>query len=208
MSDFRDVPYQRYPRTFVSPPSVELTITTNSIGDKLIVAPMMPYVPENYERITHSINILLEIFGECEIFTQDLEGIFKAPIKRLNWKVLPPGKYPWEQMRGLLQPVINQARGGNCPVVENRLETVNGYSPEFVAVGQGGFMGYVVFAFPAKNTFVLESPLVNNATYIFAERWEELSMMTKAEVLDTNLQKDRIIHRKGWHERVKILLEN
>jgi len=207
MSDYRDVPYKRYPRTFISPPSIELAISTIPNGERLIVAPMIHYVPENYSKLTHSINLFLELFGECEIFTENLEGIFTAPIHRLNWRVLPPGRYPWEKMRELLQPVIRQAKEGNRPVVENRLENVNKYNPEFVAVGQGGFRGYVVFAFPVRYTFVLESPQTNNATYIFSDKWEILSMMSKAEVLDANLQKDRIIHRKGWHDKIKSLLE-
>lgn len=207
MTGFVDVPYQRYPREFISPPSVELTLCANRNNETMIVAPAKEFVPENFNWIVHTINLFLELFGECEIFTEDLDEIFKAPIRRLNWQILPPGKYPWEQMREHLQPVIRQAREGNRPVVENRLETVNGYNPEFVAIGQGGFRGYVIFAFPAKNTFVLENPFTNNATYIFAERWEELSCLTKAQILDANLHKDRIIHRKDWHSRISSLLD-
>ena len=37
-----------------------------------------------------------------------------------------------------------------------------------------------------------------NATYVFEENWEELSKLTKAEIIRGKLQKDRIIHRENW----------
>lgn len=87
-----------------------------------------------------------------------------------------------------------------------RIETINIYGPEFVAVGHAGFSGYLVFGFPAHALYVLESTQVNNATYIFAEDWEDLSKKTKAEILNHDLQEDRIIHRKGWFSRMRDLL--
>src|SRR5690606_37710933 len=111
---------------------------------------------------------------ECEVFTTSLDGLINVPVRRLNWRILPPGRYPWEQLKEHLQPVIRQAREGNRAVVENRLENVNSYNPEFVAIGQGGFRGYAIFAFPDRNLYVLESSKTNNATYVFSERWEEL----------------------------------
>jgi hypothetical protein len=78
------------------------------------------------------------------------------------------------------------------------------YSEEtdFVAIGQAGFAGYIIFGFPGKNRYLLESIQPNNATYVFAENWESLSQMTKAEILKQNLHADRIIHREGWPVRV------
>ena len=50
-----------------------------------------------------------------------------------------------------------------------------------------------------------ESIHIDNATYIFDDDWEELSQLTKAEILDNNYQKDRIIHRKNWYKDIKKL---
>jgi len=75
-----------------------------------------------------------------------------------------------------------------------------------VAVGQAGFHGYVVFGFPDRDLYMLESTKINNATYVFAKNWKLLSQMTKAEILNSALYTDRIIHRKNWHWRVNRLL--
>jgi hypothetical protein len=46
----------------------------------------------------------------------------------------------------------------------------------------------------------------DNATYVFEQNWERLSQLSKAEILDRDLQKDRLIHREGWPEKIHTLL--
>jgi hypothetical protein len=48
--------------------------------------------------------------------------------------------------------------------------------------------------------YVLESILYGNATYIFDKDWEELSKKTKSEILNQELQKGRLIHRRFWEK--------
>ncbi|MCH8799620.1 MAG: hypothetical protein IH963_01790 [Chloroflexi bacterium] len=200
-----DVPYQRYPRTFVPPPSVELRIATDAEDNLFVVSPRYLHNPEHAAELVHVVNIFLEVFGHCSVFSGDIEPLFRAPLKRLNWTVLPPGRRPWEQLRLEVAPMIERAPLGNQPVILQRLETLNNYEPEFLAVGQAGFGGYVVFGFPAKDIFVLESIFVGNATYVFGEDWESLSQRTKAEILSGHLQQARIIHRDGWDTHVRDL---
>lgn len=114
---------------------------------------------------------------------------------------------PWEQLSKQLEPLVNLAKEGNRPFILHRLEKVYSYNPDFTAVGTAGFKGYVIMGFPSKNTFACESIYYGNATYIFAEKWEDLSKRTKAEILNANLQKDRIIHRVNqWDKRIEKLL--
>lgn len=206
-SDIVDVPYERYPRTFLPPPSIELSIVTNAQGERLVVSPPYEYGTDN-EIMIHVINLFLELFGQCHVLTEDLNEIILAEVRRLNWRILPPGRRPWAELRSQVEEVIKQQPRGNQPVIMKRLETINNYGPEFVAIGQAGFNGYLIFGFPAHKLYVLESTQVNNATYVFAEDWEELSRKTKAEILNHDLQEDRIIHRKTWFYRVRTLLGN
>ncbi|MBD1905923.1 hypothetical protein NDI37_26875 [Funiculus sociatus GB2-A5] len=202
-----DVPYKRYPRTFVLPPSVELKIAAQSQeGEKLITSPMMTYDKRNRTQLLHTINLFLDIFGECQVFHENLDAIINVPIKHLNWTVLPPGRYPWSRLKSQVQSLIQRVPTGNQKMIDNRLETINKHEPDFVAVGRAGFRGYIIFGFTAKNLFVLESIYFGNATYILGERWEELSALTKAEILSEHLHKDRVIHRVGWHRQIQKLL--
>lgn len=54
---------------------------------------------------------------------------------------------------------------------------------------------------------VLESVYPNNVTYVFGKNWEELSKLTKAEILNGNLQDVRIIHNNNWQQEIRNMLE-
>jgi len=87
VTDLRDLPYKRYPRTEIPAPSVELKVVLNSRGERFVVSPSEVYTPENRLRLLHIINLFLEIFGECEVFHENLDLIVNMSIKRLNWKI-------------------------------------------------------------------------------------------------------------------------
>ena len=205
-SQIVDVPYKRYPRTFVLPPSVEVTIGKTASGRLAMLSPRVVFNISSKNLALHIINLFLEIFGHCEIFTDSLEEMVSSPLRRLNWRILPPGKYPWPKLKSQIDRLLQYVSAGNRKVIEYRLEVINSYGPAFYAIGQAGFRGYIVLGFPDRNLFFLESMYFGNATYIFAECWENLSKRTKAEVLSQELHVDRIIHRQGWQQRVHELL--
>jgi hypothetical protein len=204
-SDFRDVPYKRYPRTDVTPPSLELSIQTNTDGKRVVMSPLITDWKNNPDQLLHAINLLLDIFGECTFFDEDLNQVITAPMKHLNWKILPKGEHPFSELQTHLKSALNRIKPGNRSFVDHRLERLNGFKPDFTAIGQGGFTGYVVFGYPDKDTYVLESILYGNATYVVGKDWGKLSKMTKAEILNDNLHKQRIIHKRNWFEKVRQL---
>jgi len=202
-----DVPYKRYPRTFIEPPSIEITTCLLGNKEQIIISPVFELNEKSREKIIHVINLFLEIFGECQFFTKDLDEIIKLPIKRLNWRILPPGQMPWSKLKEEIKPIINSVPKGNQVVIKYRLEKINKYKPDFAAIGEGGFRGYIILGFKQRNVYTLESLYYGNATYIFGEKWEELSKKTKAEILNQSLQTDRIIHREGWDNKIDKILK-
>lgn len=202
-----DVPYQRYPRTFISPPSVEFSIKAVTDSSYIIITEPIDYIEENEHRIIHTINLFLEIFRECTIFSKNLKKIIPVRIVKVNWKILPPGKRAWNQIKMEIEPIIKEAPKGNQPVIWKRLQSVASYGPEFVAVGRSGFRGYLVFGFPQRKIYILECTRYGNATYVFGENWDTLSKLTKAEILSGNLQEARLIHRSSWHQNLKELMK-
>jgi hypothetical protein len=98
-SKFIDVPYKRYPRTFIEPPAIELTIRQAGSGDKIVTVPGITYTGSVTEPLLHSVNLLLELFGECDLFGTHLVGTLPASVRRLNWTVLPAGQHPWRQLK-------------------------------------------------------------------------------------------------------------
>jgi hypothetical protein len=202
-----DRPYERYPRTFISPPSLEFTISTTTDGNKVIITPIFEY-NDNDDDLIHRINLFLEIFGECQLFTENLDDMIKSPIKRLNWELLPKGNIPWERLYKIIEPIVKKTPKSMHPIIWDRIQIIDQYKPDFHAIGKAGFKGYVVFGFEDINLYILESIYYGNATYVFEENWEELSKKTKAEILDKSLQKSRIIHRSNWESKLVGLLSN
>ena len=89
----------------------------------------------------------------------------------------------------------------------DKCEFINSFQPDFRAYGKSGFKGYVIFGFTDRDIYVLESVYPNNATYVFGKNWGELSKLTKAEILNGNLQDVRIIHNNNWQQEIRDLLE-
>ena len=201
-----DVPYKRYPRTFVPPTSIEFLIRARTNGDKIVAVEPTDFTTANESWLLTAVNLFLEIFGECEILTQNLDNIIQAPVRQLNWNVLPLGQHPWKSILGGINPLIQKQPAGNQPLIRKRLETINSVGPEFVAVGRGGFTGYLVFAFPAKKLFVLESIHHGNATYVLGKKWETISKLSKAEILANNLHIHRVIHLADWEQNIRKIL--
>lgn len=197
--------YERYPRSIVMPPSVELEIRQGPGGGLYVCGPVRVKGRDD-ELIVHDVNLLLEIDGHCELLAPNLVAPLVGNLKRLNWSVLPRGNYPWAQLRPHVLPAIERLSDAAKPVIEHRLETVSQYPHDFVAVGHAGFSGYVIFGFPTLGIYVLECTHEGNATYVFGQDWQQLSQLSKAEILDGNLHLHRLIHARNWKLRLREIM--
>lgn len=200
-SGIKDVPYKRYPRTFVSPYAVELQVRFSKDGRKYIVAGPFEYRPGDMQTATNTANVLREVLGGFEVLKEDPASWHPvlAKVKRLNWKLLPPGKNPWESAAPILEQMLKRAPAGNQNVLRARLEAVGKKEPDFVAIGLGGFDGYSAFGFEKQKFCILESPQVNNATYILPlETWEGISKMSKSEIISAGAHTGRLVHNRTW----------
>lgn len=52
----------------------------------------------------------------------------------------------------------------------------------------------------------MENMIYGNATYVFRDNWEELSKLSKAEIIKNNLQDKRFVHRESWPYQISALL--
>jgi hypothetical protein len=196
------IPYRKYPRKIISPPSIELNVTQSTDGKISISAPSLKYTASNHSEIEHSINLILEIFGVCNVYLHGETPLVIPITKRLNWKLLPPGNMPWDRLKqSILASRSQQAPKAYAAALE-RFEKINALGPDFRATGQGGYQGYVVFGFSQKNIFILESQQVNNAIYILGNDWNTISQQTKAEIIANNKCIARIIHTPKWYEEL------
>jgi hypothetical protein len=197
-----DIPYKRYPRTPIPAPEIELLIVSGAHNQKIIRSPLLTKGVTPDATITHILNLFLELFGECDTIQSNLLPVFNVPITRLNWSLLPPGNYPWNILRNNVQQAIGNVGANRRHLIESRLELISGHNPNFVAVGNAGFRGYMVFGFSNQPFFILESLNIGNATYVFGQNWQQISQLTKEEILNQNLHQNRFIHSEGWDNEI------
>ena len=91
--------------------------------------------------------------------------------------------------------------------VQTRHKQISDHEPDFLAVGFDSFNGYVVYGFEKKNLYIFESHETNNATYVFNRDWEELSQLTKRDIIKGELCYKRIIHSPNWEDDIEKLLK-
>lgn len=199
-----DIPYYRYPREHIDGYGHELTIKEVS-GNKLIsLNGKLTYDNSSSDSLISAINVFLEIFGYVDIYDESMEPI-PAPeeIRRLNWVVLPKGQKISESD---LKDILSKSKRIR-PVEMLRQERISSFKPDIRAIGMGGFTGYVIYVFNQKKIAVLESIKYGNASYVISSNnWEELSKMTKQQLLSKSLVKQREIHTTGWFAKIKALL--
>lgn len=189
-----------YPIDILLPPCEKLIIDERVIRSGVLLK-------EERERIKHVINMFLEIFGLCEIMNIELEPISSNIIRRISWKILPPGKYPWNKAQKHLEDYFKSVSQNRILTIQKRHQILSNYEPDFIAIGEEGFKGYVVYGYVEKDLYYFESNEVNNATYIFKGKWEEASKLTKRDIISGNLCYKRLVHTQNWEKNIAQIME-
>ncbi len=200
--------YQRFVREGVPAPNVHVKCIVSN-DEKFLVIECDS--ADDEELLLHKINLALEIFeSEFELHVSAKDGFVKIPtkFKFVHWEILPSGEKTQEEVITLIKNTVSsELKKTMKPVVEKRLSTIANYEPDNIAIGIGGYKGYIVYNFPEKKISVLECDNINNATYVFdLDSWEDLSKLSKTEIIESNLAQQRIIHDKSWTSAISDLL--
>lgn len=204
--DFRDIYRLCYPRSAVPAPGIELTYLEKD-GKSYVIAPSFRNLDDHHVSLLHAINLLLELFGYCELVKGDLSRFSNILVKRLNWKMLPPGKYPWQRLKAHLGEVLKRTSENTQSVIFDRQETILSFNPDEQFVGTGGFSDYIAYTFKDRGLVVLESIRKGNAIYVFGLDWDRFSKLTKSEIINADLHMARLVHTKGWKTKIARLMD-
>lgn len=195
----------KYPREFLSAPSESFYVTEIS-GTIYLTSSVLNLVPEEETRNVHLCNMMLECFGEFEIFNSNTGAIVGPKLKRVQWEILPKGEYPWSRSKEIIQSVTSHMEKKDKEVIEHRMKIISNYKPDFLATGHGGFNGYFVYGFERKGLYILESVHLDNATYVFTENWEVFSQLTKSEIINDDIAHARLVHDNKWAQSLREVL--
>jgi len=186
-----------YPREYVEAPA-EAFFVMGDNSDMRICTREVNVLTESDESILHLANLMLECFGSFEMVDSKTGIKIGTNVKNLQWEILPAGSYPWAQTSPIISRNIGSLDDSAKELIRYRMASIAGFLPDFLAIGKGGFNAYFVYGFEAKGIYVLESGHLNNATYVFNQDWENLSQLTKNEIISGKLPHTRIIHDRRW----------
>lgn len=189
-----------YLRVVVPPTEIELVLCEDENKNKFVIANLTSKIRNDY--LKETVNIFLEIYGLCYIFSDKIEICQTLKRHRCNWEILPPGEKPSLHLTNLLK---NQDKNTDTFDVA-RLEVLDKYKSEQIVEGLNGFNGYYAYVF--KKYCVLESAIYGNATYIIPKQnWEILSQKTKQELTDERVVVEKIIHTEKWKNTIRRSLD-
>jgi len=163
-----------------------------------MISPTLTYASADAESNKHVINMMLELFGSCEIVLENLAELSPAAERRVNWAMLPPGEHPWDHIVSHVEKVFSKKSPTVASAVLLRQEIIRSFEPTSIYRGLAGFSDYIAYTFPSQQIVVLESVFYGNALYVLGDNWEAVSRLTKSEIINGGLALERIIHSKGW----------
>jgi hypothetical protein len=190
-----------YPREYIAAPSESLFVLGQG-NDMRICTRAINMQTESQETTLHLANLMLECFGVFEVMDASTGIKIGTKLKHLQWEILPPGQYPWSKTGPIVANNTKLLDESGKELIRYRMGTIAGFQPGFLAIGKGGFNAYFVYGFEEKGIYLLESGYLNNATYVFKQNWEELSQLTKNEIINGDLPHTRIIHDRRWLQNV------
>lgn len=198
-----DVYRMCYPRDLIPPPEEE--VFGFPIDNQVYAATEALSLPAEEERLQHQVNLLLELFGSCEVVRADGQSASPARTHR-RWTFLPSGSYKQGTITTALGPLLAKLRPGDRMILTGRQEILDSFEPQEIAQGEGGFSDYLAYVFPQYGRVVLESLRRDNAIYVFKGAWEAFSRLTKRQIIDSGVHDARIVHSTGWQQRLQDVL--
>jgi hypothetical protein len=203
--DSKFIPYERYHREFIPPLALEISMCKDKAGNLFIVTDPLLIEDANFAKLKLAMNLFLSVFKSFKTFTDELQEPIQY-FRKVHWEILRPGKHSKEEISRHINDVILKSPKGKQNMYRQNIEKLQEKCPEVIAIGTAGFSGYLVFYYPEKKLAILESLMPNNATYVLGKDWEDVSKLSKTQVLSENMHLDRILHCDSWNRRVEAYL--
>lgn len=150
--------------------------------------------------LLYAASLAREWFGAVMVLPLDASGVV-IETQQVTWEILPPGT-PEElrtAVRVALGPRFTDAEADEA--IE-RITLVEQLHPRHRLIGTSGFQRYIGFQF-GDDFVAFENPRRGNALYLMFEDWEQLSQLSRTELLASGTTGySRIVHRSDWFDRL------
>jgi hypothetical protein len=206
------LPYEKYPRDFRPPRELEILMICRDIRPDLptyIIAFQVQEVlnkkdKDFYDLLLEDLNLLQENIGACGVEAASMALGDYIKSLHMSWEILPPGT---------LGEIIERAFQGKTPTQQQKNVTTERYNffktlkPKSLVFGQSGFRRYFG-ALLEDNLVVFENVEYGNAIYILFDNWEELSKLSRLDLMSGEFGDsfERVVHASGWKGKIKTIV--
>lgn len=204
-----DMPYEKYPRDFHAPRELEILMNCEDKRPNLKsyiiafqVGEVLDKTTKDFEdKLLEDLNLLFENIGTFGVEAANISLADYVKTLQVSWEILPPGT---------LTDTIQRIFQGKTPtpqeknVATERYKFFSSLKPKSLVFGQSGFRRYFG-ALLEDNLVVFENIEYGNAVYILFDRWEELSKLSRIDLMSGKHGNsfERITHIGKWQDKVK-----
>ena len=152
------------------------------------------------------INLLQENVGNADIFKANAKDLEYLKTQYVDWEIFPTGEK--EQTISKFANNKKKITKSLMSRIEERYDFLMEFEPTAFIRGSNGFKNYFGAKF-GDDFVVFENIDYGNAVYILQDDWEELSKLSRVELMKKfKGQHDRITHTKGWKSKLKEKIVN
>ena len=208
-----DIPREVYPRDFISPKEVAIKIeligkefkTEENVILKFTVEEIINPQSQNFkETLFFNLNLLQENIGSVDIYKSNATVDEFLKTIYVSWEILPPGEK--DENIATIFTAFNAENEKLKETIQDRYNFLNSLNPKAFIAGRNEFRRYFGAKF-SDNLVVFENIEYGNAIYIMYENWQELSKLSRIDLLNMKEKKfERIIHKNNWKRKLKNLI--
>lgn len=204
-----DLPHEKYPRDFHSPRELEIFMKAQDVRPGLptyiISFQVQEVLSKNDDKFNDylfdNLNLLQENVGAFGVQEATMPLADYVKSLHVSWEILPPGT---------LEETIQRVFRGKTPNQQLRDVTTERYNffqslnPKNLVFGSSGFRRY--FGAQLEDDLVVfENVEYGNAVYILFNNWEELSKLSRLELMSGQFGNsfERIVHTGDWEESIR-----
>ncbi len=157
--------------------------------------------PDFRNDLFFAINLLQEQCRDCHVFDAAVTDEELARVTTVGWEIFPPGTMD-RTLSEITKRLHNPTPERKCEI-QKRTNVLDRLHPTEYILGRGMNSRYFGAKF-GENIVVFENLDYGNAIYILFDNWQEISQMSRVDILKRH-ERDfiRIFHKKGWEKVLK-----
>jgi hypothetical protein len=154
--------------------------------------------PDFRSDLFFAINLLQEQCRDCHVFRANISDDELARITAVGWEIFPPGAM--DRTFSVITSRLRVPSPQRQREIEHRANALARLHPTGYIIGSGMNSHYFGAKF-GENIVAFENIDYGNALYILFDNWQEISQMSRIDILKRH-EHDfiRIIHKDGWQK--------